>query len=265
MKKLLMIILIALLLVLSYYVISDGVEIGGFEVLGIKSIKEKSGELDEKIKLAGSLTAVDFKNEEGKVIENTKKLEAQKRQYEDMTIVSSDGQIQAASQIEKYQVEKLWVQLGIHAKKNKVDIKIDVLKDATNSKDSYNLAFTVSGPYVNIQDFISDIEDDSLLGFKIEEFKMVGDTSEANSNNGFAGNPPAMKEEPISNGGLTATFACKNIFIEGIEEESQQNFDNQTMPTLQNQNANAMNTNNTANNVNTTNTVNNTNTVNSVK
>ena len=36
----------------------------------------------------------------------------------------------------------------------------------------YDLYFTANGTYVGITDFISDIENDSKLGFKIDDFKL---------------------------------------------------------------------------------------------
>ena len=64
---------------------------------------------------------------------------------------------------------------------------------STGAEGYYNLNFTVNGGYVQIEDFVSSIENDSTLGFKIEEFKMA----------------PSGNE-------LQATFVCKDIPIKQV-------------------------------------------------
>ena len=114
-----------------------------------------------------------------------------------MTQISEDGDVQAASQIEKYEIETLWVKLGNHATTQGVVIKMDVKKG--NAQDVYDLQFTATGSYISITDFISAIENDSSLGFKIEEFKLV----------------------PSSSGSdLQATFVCKDITIKDVSQSA---------------------------------------------
>ena len=48
MKKLLILILIALLSALSIFVVIQGINIGNLEILGIKGIQQRSNELDQK-------------------------------------------------------------------------------------------------------------------------------------------------------------------------------------------------------------------------
>ncbi len=71
-------------------------------------------------------------------------------------------------------------------------------------------------------DFISDIENDSTLGFKIEQFKMLPDGNE-----------------------LQATFTCREIAIKEVSQTSKVETQEQT---------NTTNTTNTTNSTNTTNT-----------
>ena len=49
MKKLLILILIALLVALSIFIVIQGVNIGSLEILGVKGIQSKSSQLDVKI------------------------------------------------------------------------------------------------------------------------------------------------------------------------------------------------------------------------
>lgn len=239
MKKLLLLILIALLVALSIFIVFNGLEIGKIEVLGVREIQSRSNDLDEQIKNASKLAQTDYKQAVNTVESNTKELKTTKQEYQDLTAVSSEGDVSLASQIEKYEIETLLIKLGNHAKSEGAKIKIDITKDSTNSQDSYNLKFTVNGSYVAITEFISDIENDSILGFKIEEFKMQ---------------PSSSTEE------LQATFTCNNIAIEGITI-------NNTTPTNgANTTSNTTNATNVANNVATNSSANNatTNTTNNV-
>ena len=157
--------------------------------------------------------------------ESAKKLKEEKQNYQDMTAISSDGETQAVNQIEKYEIETLWVKLGNHATSEGVVMKMDVTSGSSGAQDSYNLNFTVTGGYVQIEDFISSIENDSTLGFKIEEFKMA----------------------PSGND-LQATFVCKDIKIQGLS--------NSSVTTDSTSTINQTNTNNSTNTTNTNSTTN---------
>lgn len=236
MKKLLMLILIGLLILLSGFIVISGFEVGNIQVLGYMGIQEKNKELDEKIQESSKLAEKDYKQALSTVQESSKKLEKAKKDYEDMTTISSEGDVQTAGQIERYEVETLWVKLGNYATSEGAVMKMDIVQG--NTTDTYNLKFTVNGSYISITDFISDIENDSTLGFKIEEFKML---------------PSSSGEE------LQATFVCKDISIKDVLQTSNTNSETQE-PTDSTNTTNTINNTNSTNSTNTTNTtVNNTN------
>ncbi len=196
MKKLLLIILIALLTLLSIYTIIEGIEIGNIDISGIKGIKNKNEELDLKVEQATRLANVNYKQSVVEVQESVKKLATEKKNYEELTIMNSDNNTQVTSQIQKYEIETLWVTIGNHATSEGVIIKMDITKGTNNIQGTYNLKFQVTGSYISITDFISDIENDTTLGFKIENFKMIPST-QANK--------------------LEATFVCNDIYIQDID------------------------------------------------
>ena len=233
MKKLLILILIALLSALSIFVVIQGINIGNLEILGIKGIQQRSNELDQKIQQAGKLAQKDYNQAESDVQTNAKKLNEEKKNYEDMTAISQEGDVQAANQLEKYEIETLWVRLGNHATSQGAIMQMDVLQGSNSAKDVYNLKFTATGSYISITDFISAIENDSTLGFKIEEFRMT----------------PMQNSED-----LQATFVCKDISIKDVSAI--------TPPTTTQEDTDSTNTTNTTNTTNKTNT-NSTNTTNS--
>lgn len=235
MKKLLILILIALLLALVGIVGLRGVQIGKIEILGIQEIQDRSAELDETIQEAGKLAQKDFQEAVQEVKDNSKKLKETKQEYLDMTAVSSESDVRSAAQLETYEIETLWVKLGNHATNEGATMKMDVTKGTNTTQETYNLNFTVNGSYISITDFISDIENDDTLGFKIEEFKMVPSGSDSN---------------------LQATFVCKDIAIKEITETTPITTTDDTGTNTTNSNNTNTNTSNTANTSNTTNTTN---------
>lgn len=232
MKKLLISILILLLIALSIFIGLKGFKIGSLEVLGVKGLQEKNDQLDTKLEQATKLASVDYKKAIGEVQENAKKLTEEKKRYDDIIALNVDTEGEVA-QIQKYEIETLWVKLGNHATSEGTTIKIEVTKGTNTTEDTYNLNFTATGSYISITDFISDIENDDTLGFKIENFKLIPSGEEDNS--------------------LQATFICKDIAIKEVDTSA-------IMPqsTINTNTSNTTNTNSTNNttNANSTNTTN---------
>ena len=230
MKKLLILIVIALLTVLTLLTMLRGIQIGSLQILGIQGMKEKNEELDEQITQATKLASTDYQKAYSQLESSNKELQKQKQTYEDMTAVSTDSQVEQASQLTKYELEKLDIQLEGHAKSEGVDLTMAITSSNTVS-DAYNLNFTISGKYIGVTDFIADIEDDPVLGFKIENFSMVSDGADS----------------------VQATFICRDIMINGITTESVQ-----TETTTDNENnTNSTNTTNTTGGNSTSNTTSN--------
>ena len=232
MKKLLISILIALLLIISIFIAINGLNVGKIEVLGIRGINQKNSELDQKIQQATQLSTIDYQKAVDEVEENSKKLTEEKKNYEDMALLNTDSEGQATAQIQKYEVEALWVKLGNHATSEGATMKMDIVKGSSTSENMYDLNFTVNGSYISIIDFISDIENDSTLGFKIENFHMSG-----------------------SGDSLQATFVCKEISIIDVNESQVDTKTNDVNTT----NSATNNTNNTNSTNSTSNSTTNTN------
>lgn len=236
MKKILILILIVLVLALTVFTIIRGFQIGSFSIWGISTIQDENAKLDEMVTEATRLASSTFPGKISEVNASMKELEKQKTEYNDMVAVSSTGDVQAASQLSNYTLDFLWTEIGTHATSEGVSIDIS-LTNGTGGKNVYDLNFTVIGSYIGICEFIRDIEDDSDLAFKIEQFSMsVGQSTSS----------------------LEATFVCKNIPIEGISS-----IDTSTTTSTNNTNTNSTNTTtNTTNSTNSTNSTNTTNTTN---
>lgn len=220
MKKLLLLILIALLLALSIYTVLEGISIGSLQILGMKDIRTENDNLDQTIKQAAKLAEKDYVQAVADIDTDAKKLKQEKEKYEDMTAISNEGEVVAANQLETYEYDSLMVKLGNHATSKGATPKIDVISGGATG--IYNLNITATGSYIAITDFISAIENDSTLGFKIENFKIGANKGDT----------------------LQATFTCSGISIKGISSITQQ--------ITETDNANI--TNNTTNIKDTTNT-----------
>lgn len=246
MKKLLITLVIVLLTILTIVAIVRGVQLGGLEILGITGMNEKNTELDEEITEATKLASTDYPRATEQIEQNLKDLQKQKQTYDDMVTVSTDSQVEQATQFAKYEQEKLYILLGSHARSEGVDIDL-VFSVSNNLSNAYDINFEVTGAFISVTDYIADIEDDSELGFKIENFKMT------------------------ANGGdeVKATFVCKDIVINNITQISTGINDQNTEGTTNGNTANNTNstntTNTTGNTTNTTRTTNTTNTTNTTR
>ena len=226
MRKILFIILIILLIVMSGFIIAKGFEIGKLDIWGVKSIIAKNDSIDQKNSELSNLVSVTYPETLSELNTSAETLTTTKKEYENKAVLVSDSSYYM--QTEKYEIEFLWTKLGNYAKDRKVQIKIDVTNSTTSGL--YDLNFTVAGKYSNVTDFIYDIENDSKLGFKIEDFHMSA-----------------------TEGGVQGTFSCKEIDIKIDKiEVNQQNTDENT--------ENTDNTTDTTNTTETNNTVNESNT-----
>ncbi len=239
MKKLLILILIALVLALTIFTIINGISIGNFSILGINQIQSKNAELEENVTEATKLASSTFPSKVSELNASMKKLNEEKASYDEMVAVSDTGDVQTASRLSNYTLDFLWTEIGTHATSEGVNIDIG-LTAGTGGENVYNMNFTAVGSYVGISEFIRDIEDDSDLAFKIEEFSMKAGESTSQ---------------------LQATFVCKNIPIEGISS-----IDTSTQNATDGNTANTNSTNSTnTNSSNSTNTTNSTNTSNTTQ
>lgn len=188
MRKILISVLVCLLLIGSAFFMVNG--ISRFNIQGIKGLDEENNKVEKKISDLSNVISVTYTNTESNLKRTANTLQDSKTEYENQAALSNSQNPSYVSKLETYDIDYLWTKLGNYAKDENVVIKIELVSSGS-STNLYNLNFTTTGEYVSITDFIYDIENDSKLGFKIDEFKM-GVSSE-NS--------------------LTATFSCKEIPI----------------------------------------------------
>lgn len=226
MRKILFILATVVLIIFTGIVIYKGTNIGN--VWGVTQISQKNTDIDNLNAKLTSLVNVTYPESLTKLNTSTETLQETKKEYENQAIVLADSRYY--KQTETYKLEFLWTKLGNYAKADSVEIKIDVVNG--DAAGTYNLNFTVTGRYSNVTQFIYDIENDSILGFKIENFNMTGGGA-TYTNVGSSGY------------NVTGKFTCKEIKIDikAIEGQTEQN-------------SNATNTNQTSNTTSNTNTTN---------
>lgn len=201
MRKTLLILLSSILFAFSVYIALCGISIGTLNIKSISEIKEENTRLDKKIQTASNLRANIYPQSLALVDDAYKKLVDEKENYEQLVNSGVDANGLPLNKIQEYEIERIWVTMGNYAQKHGVELKMDIKLNNKISK-TYDLNFTAIGEYVNTIDFLYDVERDSTLVFKIENFKMVPDGSKGN---------------------VSATFTCRDIKLkvsDPVEEEN---------------------------------------------
>ena len=202
MRRILIGILTILLIVMAVLVITKGLTIGNFKILSVQQIIEGNDKLTAEISETEKLIRSNYPTELETLDSNVSSLLEAKEEYQDLADVSTKSEINKATTVETYTVEFLWTRLGRHATAEGVYLSYT----PTNN----SIKFTVSGDYIPILSFVSAIENDSKLGFRIENFKLI----------------------PGGNN-LQATFETRNINIktEGVNTAVQSTTITESAPT----------------------------------
>ena len=173
MKRILFVILDVLLLIIFCLFIFKGVQIGKTRILSFQGIANSNQELTQAISEAEQENTK--YNKQLETIDNdVKQLTKAKKEYLDLMTVSTDSEIQEALQTKTYSIEYLWSQVGNYATKEGVKTKMELSSSSLGDNEYRNLNFTITGNYLAITNFISDIENDSNLDFTIDNFDMTG-------------------------------------------------------------------------------------------
>ncbi len=223
MRKVLISVLVGLMIIGSCFFVVNGFT--RIKVYGAKGIDQKDTIIEKKIDELSNIISIKYVGAESNLKQAANKLIDSKTEYENQAALSNSNSSSYASKLEAYDIDYLWTKLGNYAKDENVVIKIEVTAGSASS-NLYNLNFTVTGTYVGTTDFIYDIENDTKLGFKIDNFKMInGSESE-----------------------VVGSFSCIDIplSVGNIENETNENKENET------QNNTTTNTEKEKNSTNTT-------------
>lgn len=207
MRKILLILVLALSIFLCYTTVVNGLEVGDtFKVSNYKEVEAASKDIDTLISQLVNVNDMEYKSKQSNLQTAIKSYQDAKEEYETMAemmkaAASEEEQNSDISMVDIYDVDFLWTVIGNYGTEEGIALKFDVAKSATSSLDSSeytmcDLKFTVSGDYIPITEFIYHIEEDSKLGFEISDFKMAkgGQNLQATF---------TIKNVPINNKNLT--------------------------------------------------------------
>lgn len=169
MKKIIAGIIFILLCIMLYFICFKGFSIGAMDITSIEGVKNISAELDLKNNEAKEITNKTYPSSLSKLKEAINSLNVAKDKYNEKT---NNGEYTSINtiQIEKYKIEFLWTKIGNYAEENDIEMQMDVIQEENGL---YDLEFNLVGTYINITDFIYDIEKDSDLNFQILDFKLL--------------------------------------------------------------------------------------------
>lgn len=190
MRKILILILIIILLFALGIMATSGISIGNFTISSIQQILNDNDELDSEISGINNTIQTTYASAKTSLNTSVQALETAKQKYQDTITYRTEEEIQAANETEEYEIGFLWTKIGLYATKNNVTMQANVSSGTISGL--YNISFTIVGEYLSISEFIYAIENDSELGFKIEDFTLT----------------------PYSDENLQATFSIKGIAID---------------------------------------------------
>lgn len=191
MRKLLISALIVILIAIFALMAASGINIGKFKIASVSEIADENKKLDSDIENLNKTIETDYVSAKSNLDASFKKLQTSKQKYQDAIRYSTEEEIKAANQSEKYEIGYLWTKIGLYATKNSVVMQANVSSGSVSGL--YNISFTAIGDYISISEFIYAIEDDSKLGFRIEDFTLSPNTG---------------------NEQLQATFVIRNVAID---------------------------------------------------
>ena len=169
----LLLVLIAVL-ILSGFVLIKGFEYKDISVMPLLDVIEYTDKI-EKEKLELSLATAEYNTRKTNLEKEKENYADMKSKYENVSQEEIDTILEAYKKY-KYDLEWLWITLGNYARTNNLQIVINEPENPDSASDILgNLGLTVRGRYLDIVDFVFDIENDKELLFKLDNMNMTYD------------------------------------------------------------------------------------------
>lgn len=277
MKRVIIILLLVIAIVLGYNIVVNGVETSTGEILvsGYSQVEEDSADLASDIASYNTLNNTQYNTMLTSLSTSITRYREAKEEYdtlvaelETMVDNSAEGEdeIVYVSPMSGYEIDFLWATIGNYAKAEGLTITMDVNKSTVSISDItgyeyYNLSFSVTGQYIDIAEFLYDIEDDDRLAFTINDFSMTSGAAT------FTVYNVPIDSETLTTSSSSSTTTTPDDGTDGTTDGTTDNtVGNETVSSNTTNSTNDTNTanstNNTSNTTNSTNTTNTTNTVN---
>ncbi len=176
MKKILISVIIVLLLITACFAVFKGISF--IKIKSINDIKTASNNLDADEQEATKVATQEYPAKVQTLEDAIVELKKAKEEYENKNPYNAQQVSIGTLEIKNYKIHYLWTILGNYRKDEGVrSLTLDL--KTTQTKDVYDLQFTLIGNYVSITDFLYAIEDDEELQFQIKNLKIAtpGSTS----------------------------------------------------------------------------------------
>ena len=195
MRKILFGILALLMTALAIVLVINGLHLGFININGTSEIQALSDGLTNKIEEARELTSISYNKANQDLTSALTELKKQKQEYQKKYEEIGAERLAQALTEDRHEVEYLWTKIGNYAKNNNVKITLDLKSNVIDGlKD---IDFTVVGSYKNIINFLYDLENDEILLFRIEDFKLL----------------PVTVKSGSASSTLQATFTVHEVYV----------------------------------------------------
>lgn len=187
MRKLVLSVILILLMIGCYEVVFGKSVAIREKVASLTQLENSSKVLNSNIAQLEKLSKGEFEEKKKKLAEIIEDYKSTKQEYEEVVSKFSNGTADNMLQMQEnelkdiYDVDFLWTIVGNYATEEGINLKFDVVKNTTSSSSISNtssnyivcdLKFVITGNYVNLSEFIRDLEDDDRLNFEINDFDM---------------------------------------------------------------------------------------------
>lgn len=218
MKKILISILLILSALLTYFAVVKHISFFGWRSNNFADVKDEKINLDNQINVAKQINNQEYLSSVEGLETSIDEYKKTKLKYEAKTANISDDTEIGIVKIKNYKIERIWVILQNYAKKEKIELELNLLD--TTTSNVYDLDVTLLGDYIGITDFLYDIENDDTLGFKITNFKLLPSTvttTTTKSDNTTSGNNNTTEENKNTNNTTTTTTTTTSVSVSKLK------------------------------------------------
>ena len=194
-RKITFCIVLILFLLLDYEFFFGNTTFIRQKVASVSELESANKQLKTKATQLEKLSTDDFDSQKEKLQKTIEEYKSKKSEYEEIVeqYTAQEDAKNAAEALIKleendikdiYDVDFLWTIVGNYATEEGIGLKFDInrntslLSSTNNVNNNYvvcDLKFTITGSYINLTDFIYDLEDDDRLTFEINNFDMQKD------------------------------------------------------------------------------------------
>lgn len=184
-RKITLSIILILLMIVCYEVTFGNNEIIRKVVPSVPQLSKASEELNKASAILESKTTIEYEAKKKQLATSITNYNTSKEEYDEIVPTTAGDSVLGIAENELkdiYDVSFLWTIIGNYATEEGVAIDMVVQKNTTSASAMRNsatsdymvcdLKFTLLGKYINLTDFIFDLEDDDRLGFEINDFDM---------------------------------------------------------------------------------------------